>query len=91
MRAMMEQEIEPRLLGPVRTSNVVCELEFVGQEARLFVLMRDVEARCVGVKVGSYPQDDKGRVILRLQGPPAAVESAATMMRAALPDLRRVK
>ena len=91
MRAMMEQEVEPRFLATAKPSTTIAEIEYVGQEARLYALMRDVEARCAGVRLGSYPQDDKGRVILRLQGPAAAVDAAAMMILGALRAARRTR
>lgn len=88
MRAMVEQEIEPRFFGDAKPQAGLLELEYVGQEARLYSLMRDVEARCPGVRLGSYPQDDRHRIILRLQGPPETVESARRIIVDALPAVR---
>jgi molybdenum cofactor synthesis domain-containing protein len=91
LRAMMEQVVEPRFLDAHRRSDAIAELEYVGAEARLYRIMREVEARAPNVRLGSYPQDQRGRVILRLQGPRGEVLAALVMLEKALPAAKRLR
>lgn len=88
--AMMEQVVEPKLLGARLEPRTVAELEVIGEEARLYPLLRELELKNPDVKLGSYPQDDRGRIILRLQGPRDLVEVVATQLAAAT-GARRVQ
>ncbi|HLE47401.1 MAG TPA: competence/damage-inducible protein A [Candidatus Thermoplasmatota archaeon] len=83
LRAMMEQVVEP-ILGNARPTGVVAELEVVAEEARLWPALLDAESRFPGVRLGSYPQDDRGRIILRVQGAGDDVEAAVRRLQASL-------
>jgi nicotinamide-nucleotide amidase len=77
LTAMMEQVIEPRYLAASTRSKVTLELEVHGEEARLYPILRELEMTNPHVKLGSYPQDDKGRIILRIQGETTIAEAVA--------------
>lgn len=78
--AMMEQAIEPAYLrqDPARRTRI--ELEVVAEEARLYPILRELEMKHPSVKLGSYPQDDRGRILLRIQGDAAMAEAVATRL-----------
>ena len=84
LQAMMEQAVEPTLAPPVK-GTAIAELEIRGEEARLWPTLREVEARFPQVRLGSYPQDDRGRILLRVQGDSASVEAAVARLQSALP------
>lgn len=76
MRAMMEREVEPAYLsqrGPAETTG---EVELIGEEPRLFLVLRELEARYPNLRLGSYPQEDGKRIIVRARGDPGEVEAA---------------
>lgn len=85
LRAMMEQEVEPLLSGG--PGEDAAEIEVRGEEAALWSILRDAEARFQDVRIGSYPQDDKGRIVLRLQGTPEGVRTAEAFLRQAVQRL----
>lgn len=87
LRSMMEQEVEPLLEREAPEG--LEEIRVRGEEAHLWELLREAEARFPEVRLGSYPQDDKGLILLRVQGPKAAVEEAGRFMRKALAAGRR--
>ncbi len=81
--AMMEQVVEPRILTQTNALRTRIELEVVAEEARLYPILRELEMTNPTVKLGSYPQDDRGRIILRIQGDKAAAEAVAAQLAAA--------
>jgi molybdenum cofactor synthesis domain-containing protein len=74
--AMFDRSFVPRHLAAARPSNVVAELEVFGAEASYWDALVETERTFPRVKLGSYPQDERGRVILRLTGPPDDVGRA---------------
>ena len=83
LTAMMEQVIEPRFLKDQRAGRTRIELEVVAEEARLYPILRELEMKHPNVKLGSYPQDDRGRIVLRIQGDATTTESVAARLIAA--------
>lgn len=81
--AMMEQVVEPRILTPSIALRTRIELEVVAEEARLYPVLRELEMKNPTVKLGSYPQDDRGRIILRIQGDATTAETVAARLMAA--------
>jgi len=81
--AMMEQVVEPRILAQPPPQRTRIELEIVAEEARLYPILRELEMKNPTVKLGSYPQDDRGRIILRIQGDATAAEAVAARLIAA--------
>lgn len=83
LQAMMERVVEPNYLHAKKNGHARAELELRGEEARLYTVLRDAEMRHPQVRIGSYPQDEPGRILLRIQGPAAEVERVAEALAAA--------
>jgi nicotinamide-nucleotide amidase len=86
LKTIFEDEIAPKYLAG-GTVHVTEEVHFTGAvEAEFWDLLNQVEAQFPGVSVGSYPQPDRGHLIIRLAGPkPADVRAAAEAVRFAAP------
>jgi len=83
LTAMFEQSFAPTFLAGSARHDLTVEVVTHGEEARLWGLMQRVEREFADVKIGSYPQEDRG-IVLRLKGPPGRVEAAAALVRSAL-------
>jgi nicotinamide-nucleotide amidase len=86
LKTIFEDEIVPRYLAG-GTGHVTAEVHFhMAVEAEFWDLLNRVEAEFPGISVGSYPQPDRGHLIIRLAGPDAEqVSAAAELVRAAAP------
>ncbi len=86
LKTIFEDEIAPRYLAG-GTIHVTEEVHFSGAvEAEFWDLLNRIEREFPGVSVGSYPQPDRGHLIIRLAGPkPADVRAAAEAVRFAAP------
>lgn len=82
LKAMMEQEVEPRLQREAPES--LQEIRLRGEEAHLWPLLRDAEARFPEARIGSYPQDERGLIVVRIEGPSKTVAEAHGFLRRAL-------
>lgn len=74
--AMFDRSFAPNHLAEAGATETVAELEVWGAEASYWDALVEVERSFPGVKLGSYPQDEKGRILFRLTGPAADVERA---------------
>ena len=86
LKTIFEDEIVPGYLAG-GTGHVTEEVHFhMAVEAEVWDLLNRVEAEFPGVSVGSYPQPDRGHLIIRLAGADAEqVSAAAELVRAAAP------
>jgi nicotinamide-nucleotide amidase len=86
LKTIFEDEIVPRYLSG-GTIHVTEEVHFhMAVEAEFWDLLNRVEAEFPGISVGSYPQPDRGHLIIRLAGPNGEqVSAAAELVRAAAP------
>jgi molybdopterin-biosynthesis enzyme MoeA-like protein len=86
MKTIFEDEIAPKYLAG-GAAHVTEEVHFtMAVEAEFWDLLNRVEAQFPGVSVGSYPQPDRGHLIIRLAGPTASeVRAAAEAVRFAAP------
>lgn len=86
LKTIFEEEIVPSYLagGSAHTTE---EVHFpMAVEAEFWDLLNRVERDFPGLSVGSYPQPDRGHLIIRLAGPnPEQVAAAAMVVRAAAP------
>ena len=82
LKTIFEDEIAPRYLAG-GTGHVTEEVHFSGAvEAEFWELLNRIETEFPGVSVGSYPQPDRGHLIIRLAGPkPGDVRAAAEAVR----------
>ena len=86
LKSIFEDEIVPRYLSG-GIAHVTEEVHFArAVEAEFWDLLNRVEAEFPGVSVGSYPQPDRGHLIIRLAGAdPERVRAAAELVRHAAP------
>jgi molybdenum cofactor synthesis domain-containing protein len=86
LKTIFEDEIAPRYLAG-QTGHVTEEVHFSrAVEAEFWELLNRIEAEFPGVSVGSYPQPDRGHLIIRLAGAKASdVRAAAEAVRYAAP------
>ena len=86
LKTIFEEEIVPRYLAG-GTAHATEEVHFqMAVEAEFWDLLNRVEREFPGLSVGSYPQPDRGHLIIRLAGPdPVAVAAAAEAVREAAP------
>ena len=86
LKTIVEEEIVPRFLAS-GSIHVTEEVHFTyAVEAEFWDLLNRVEAEFPGVAVGSYPQPDRGHLIIRLSGAePKRVAAAAELVREAAP------
>jgi nicotinamide-nucleotide amidase len=86
LKTIFDEEIVPKYLagGSAHTTE---EVHFsMAVEAEFWDLLNRVEREFPGLSVGSYPQPDRGHLIIRLAGPDAdQVTAAAAVVRAAAP------
>lgn len=86
LKNIFDEEIVPRYLasGSAHTTE---EVHFpMAVEAEFWDLLNRVEREFPGLSVGSYPQPDRGHLVIRLAGPnPEQVAAAAVVVRAAAP------
>ena len=83
LKAMFDQSFVPTYLPGARRSDVTEELEVWGAEAELWEVLTGLEREHPRVAIGSYPQDQRGRLILRVRGLPADVAPVVDALRAA--------
>jgi molybdenum cofactor synthesis domain-containing protein len=88
LKTIFEDEIAPRYLAG-QTGHVTEEVHFSrAVEAEFWELLNRIESEFPGVSVGSYPQPDRGHLIIRLAGAKASdVRAAAEAVRYAAPAL----
>jgi nicotinamide-nucleotide amidase len=86
LKTIFEEEIAPTYLAG-GTANVTEEVHFgMAVEAEFWDILNRVERDFPGLSVGSYPQPDRGHLIIRLAGPdPNQVAAAADAVRQAAP------
>lgn len=86
LKTIFEDEIVPGYLAG-GTGHVTEEVHFhMAVEAEFWDLLNRVEAEFPGISVGSYPQPDRGHLIIRLAGADAdQVNAAAKLVREAAP------
>jgi molybdopterin-biosynthesis enzyme MoeA-like protein len=86
LKTIFEDEIVPQYLAG-GTAHVTEEVHFqMAVEAEFWDLLNRVETEFAGVSVGSYPQPDRGHLIIRLAGAdPEQVRAAAELVRRAAP------
>jgi molybdenum cofactor synthesis domain-containing protein len=86
LKTIFEEEIVPNYLAG-GTAHFTEEVHFqMAVEAEFWDLLNRVEAEFAGVSVGSYPQPDRGHLIIRLAGAdPAEVRAAAELVRRTAP------
>ena len=86
LKTIFEEEIVPNYLSG-GTAHVTEEVHFPrAVEAEFWDLLNRVEREFPGLSVGSYPQPDRGHLIIRLAGPdPQQVAAAAQVVREAAP------
>jgi molybdopterin-biosynthesis enzyme MoeA-like protein len=86
LKTIFDEEISPRYLGDGRP-HAVEEVHFhMAVEAEFWLLLRKIEMEFSDVSVGSYPQPDRGHLIIRLAGHDAArVHAAAETVKAEAP------
>ena len=90
LHTIFDEEIAPRYLGDGRP-HVVEEVHFeMAVEAEFWRVLRKVEQEFSDVSVGSYPQPDRGHLVIRVAGADAArVHAAAATVRAEGPGRLR--
>jgi molybdenum cofactor synthesis domain-containing protein len=86
LKTIFEDEIAPAYLAG-GTIHATEEVHFhMAVEAEFWDLLNRLEREFPGLSVGSYPQPDRGHLIIRLAGPdPEQVAEAAALARAAGP------
>ena len=86
LKTIFEEEIAPKYLSG-GTANTTEEVHFqMAVEAEFWDVLNSIERDFPGLSVGSYPQPDRGHLIIRLAGPdPRAVAAAAEAVRQAAP------
>ncbi|MEA2645438.1 MAG: hypothetical protein QOE92_521 [Chloroflexota bacterium] len=86
LKSIFEDEIVPKYLSG-GTIHATAEVHFqMAVEAEFWDLLTRIEHEFPGVSVGSYPQPDRGHLIIRLAGADAGqVEAAAAVVRDAAP------
>ncbi|GAC1576055.1 MAG: hypothetical protein NVS3B24_05390 [Candidatus Dormibacteria bacterium] len=86
LKTIFEEEIAPTYLAG-GTANTTEEVHFqMAVEAEFWDILNRVERDYPGLSVGSYPQPDRGHLIIRLAGPdPEMVAAAAEAVREAAP------
>ena len=86
LKTIFEEEIAPKYLAG-GTANTTEEVHFsMAVEAEFWDVLNAVERDFPGLSVGSYPQPDRGHLIIRLAGPdPESVAAAAAAVRLAAP------
>jgi molybdenum cofactor synthesis domain-containing protein len=86
LQTIFDDEIAPQYLAG-QTGHVTEEVHFSrAVEAEFWELLNRIEAEFPGVSVGSYPQPDRGHLIIRLAGAKASdVRAAAEAVRYAAP------
>jgi molybdenum cofactor synthesis domain-containing protein len=86
LKTIFEDEIAPRYLAG-QTGHITEEVHFSrAVEAEFWELLNRIETEFPGVSVGSYPQPDRGHLIIRLAGAKASdVRAAAEAVRYAAP------
>jgi len=86
LKTIFEEEIGPKYLAG-GTANTTEEVHFqMAVEAEFWDVLNRVERDFPGLSVGSYPQPDRGHLIIRLAGPDAEqVAAAAEAVRGAAP------
>jgi nicotinamide-nucleotide amidase len=86
LKTIFEEEIMPEYLAGGIAHHTE-EVHFqMAVEAEFWDLLNRVEAEFAGVSVGSYPQPERGHLIIRLAGAdPERVMAAAEMVRSAAP------
>jgi molybdopterin-biosynthesis enzyme MoeA-like protein len=86
LKTIFEEEIVPGYLSG-GTAHATEEVHFqMAVEAEFWDLLNRVEREFPGLSVGSYPQPDRGHLIIRLAGPdPQQVIAAAQVVRDAAP------
>jgi molybdenum cofactor synthesis domain-containing protein len=87
LTAIVDEELLPAYFS-AGTAQAVTELRYHGvPEAEMYAPMRSIEAEFPDVSVGSYPQTERGELVIRLRGDDAArVASAAARFQALRPD-----
>ncbi|MBV9099414.1 MAG: competence/damage-inducible protein A [Candidatus Dormibacteraeota bacterium] len=85
--AIVEEELIPRFFSG-RTAPWVREIAYTSvPEAEMYAPMRTLEAEFPDVLVGSYPQTERRRLVIRLRGADEArVEAAAARLRELKPE-----
>jgi molybdenum cofactor synthesis domain-containing protein len=86
LKTIFEDEIAPRYLAG-QTGHVTEEVHFSrAVEAEFWELLNRIEAQFPGVSIGSYPQPDRGHLVIRLAGAKASdVRAAAEAVRYTAP------
>jgi molybdenum cofactor synthesis domain-containing protein len=90
-RSIFDEEIAPHYLGDGRP-HIVEEVHFhMAIEAQFWTVLRHVETEFTDLTIGSYPQPERGHLIIRISGIDAdRVHAAAEAVRAEAPaELRR--
>lgn len=80
MKAMVKTHVLDRV-GAEGAESVV-EVEVRGEEARWWPVLQRIEKENPEVRVGSYPQEDGDRILLRVIGAPDTVAHVAERLRA---------
>jgi nicotinamide-nucleotide amidase len=83
LKTIFDEQIAPTYLGDGRP-NFVEEVHFhMAIEAEFWQVLRLIETEYTDVSVGSYPQPDRGHLVIRLAGPDSErVRAAAATVRA---------
>lgn len=69
LKAMFDEAFVPAFLPDAVASLTTLEAETRAAEAQWWPILKRLEAQEPTVRVGSYPQDPRGRLILRVRGP----------------------
>jgi len=85
-KAIFDEEIAPRYLGDGRP-HIVEEVHFhLAIEAQFWTVLRNLETDFPDLTIGSYPQPERGHLIIRISGAdPDRVREAADAVRAEAP------
>lgn len=83
LKAMFDESFVPAFLPGAQRSDVTQELEVWGAEAELWEVLSRLEREHPRVAIGSYPQDQRGRLVLRVRGLPTDVAPVVEALRAA--------
>lgn len=86
--AMFDQSFEPSYLHEFRARDVTREVAVWMQEARLWPTLNALGAAFPSLRIGSYPQSDGGRVVLRLRGPAPDVDRAMERLEKEVAEFR---
>jgi molybdopterin-biosynthesis enzyme MoeA-like protein len=89
-RTIFDEEIAPNYLGS-GTPHTVEEVHYdMAIEAEFWRVLRKIELEFEDLSVGSYPQPDRGHLIIRVSGiDPGRVHQAAALVRAEGPGVLR--